>query len=92
MLYCCKNCTQKLKIYYAYASLNKTMVHHKNQSQLQTRLTPLIAASVVVVSIILAPAIARADQFEAQIKALEEQRSQNQGSSKIGRASCRERV
>lgn len=72
-----------LKIYYAYASLNKTMVHHKNQSQLQTRLTPLIAASVVVVSIILTPAIARADQFEAQIKALEEQRSQSQGSSSL---------
>lgn len=58
-----------------------TMVHHKNHSKKITKLTPLIAASVVVVSSILGPAAAHADQFEEQIKILEQQRSANQGQS-----------
>lgn len=58
------------------------MVHHKNHGNKHVpKLTPLLAASVVVVSSILAPVAAYADQFEEQIKALEQQKNQNQGSS-----------
>lgn len=43
------------------------MVHHTNHSKKTIKLSPFIAASVVVVSAILAP-IVHADQFDDQIK------------------------
>jgi peptidoglycan DL-endopeptidase CwlO len=57
------------------------MVHHKQPKKSYSTLTPLIAASVVVVSNILAPVSARADQFDEQIKILEQQRAGNQQSA-----------
>ncbi len=62
------------------------MVHHTNHGKKNVpKLTPLLAAAAVVVSSILTPVGAYADQFEEQIKALEQQRSQNQGlSSALG--------
>lgn len=65
----------------AYGNVSSTMVHHTNQSRKIPRLTPLIAASVVVVSSVLTPFAARADQFDEQIKAIEQQQAQNQGLS-----------
>lgn len=66
---------------YAYAKLKKTMVHHKQQKWSSASLTPLLAASVVVVSSIISPIVVRADQFEEQIKALEQQKAVNQQSA-----------
>ena len=66
---------------YAYGNLDITMIHHKNHGHKITKLTPLIAASVVVISSIMGTGITRADQYEEQIKILEQQRSQNQGAS-----------
>lgn len=56
------------------------MVHHKHQSK-KTRLSPLLAAGAVVMSSILAPVAARADQFDDQINAIKQQQSANQQSS-----------
>lgn len=68
----------------AYANLNVSMVHHTNHSTKKIpKLTPLLAASVIVVAGILAPVAAYADQFEERIKALEQQRAQNQGMSSV---------
>ncbi len=55
------------------------MVHHANHGKKTVRLSPLIAASVVVVSAILAPVV-HADQFDEQIKQrqAEQQQAQNQ--------------
>ena len=54
------------------------MIHHKNKKHTAvTRLTPLLAASVVVVSSIMMPTNARADQFQTKIDALELQKNQN---------------
>lgn len=58
---------KRLTGHYAYGNLKSTMVHHKNHSNKTAKLTPLVAASVVVVSAILAPVV-RADQFDEQIK------------------------
>lgn len=57
------------------------MVHHKYHSKKLPKLTPLVAAAVFVVSAIISPVVVKADQFEEQIKALEQQRAQNQGIS-----------
>ncbi len=58
------------------------MVHHKNQSSKKNpvilKLTPIIAASVVVVSSIVSPLASYADQFEAKIKELESQKAESQ--------------
>lgn len=54
------------------------MVHHKNQSNKLPKLTPILAASVVVVSSILGPSATHADQFESKIKALEAQKLETQ--------------
>ncbi|HMS31374.1 MAG TPA: CHAP domain-containing protein [Candidatus Saccharibacteria bacterium] len=55
------------------------MVHHKNQSKNLPKLTPLIAASVVVISSILSPTTAHADQFDDQINQKKAQLQQSQG-------------
>ena len=67
----------------AYDNLEVTMVHHTNHGKKTSRLTPLIAASVVVVSSILAPIAAHADQFDQQIqqKQAEQQAAANQAST-----------
>jgi len=57
------------------------MVHHTNQSKKIPKLTPLIAAAAFVVSSIIAPSFVHADQFDEQIKVLEQQKAQNQGVS-----------
>lgn len=74
----------KLTIQNAYGSIIKNMSRHTystNSTKKIPKLTPLMAASVVVVSSILMPFGAHADQFDEQIKALEQQRAQNQGIS-----------
>lgn len=58
------------------------MVHHTHQSHKKTaRLSPLIAASAFVVAGILMPVYVSADSLEQQIKQLEKQRTQAQGSA-----------
>ena len=57
------------------------MVHHEYHSKKLPKLTPLVAAAIFVVSAIISPIVVKADQFEEQIKALEQQRAQNQGIS-----------
>lgn len=53
------------------------MVHHKKPRKNMGKLTPLIAASVVVVSSILGPVMVHADALQDQINALEKQKSAN---------------
>lgn len=69
----------------AYAKFKKTMVHHDSQkSPLRQlpRLTPLIAASVVVVGIVLAPVI-KADSYDEQIKLRQKEQSAAQAQSDV---------
>ena len=54
------------------------MVHHKNQSKNLPKLTPIIAASVLVVTSIIGPSATYADQFDEQIKILEQKKTENQ--------------
>ncbi len=67
---------------YAYATLNKTMVHHKNQARKIPKLTPLIAAAVVVFTILGTPLV-HADQFEEQIKQKQAEQAQAQAQSDV---------
>ena len=57
------------------------MVQYKNRSKKIPKLTPLIIASVVVVTAVTGPVITRADKYEEQIKALELLKAQNEASS-----------
>ena len=67
-----------LTIKRAYGNMQVVMVQNKNKkNNTMTRLTPLLAASVVVVSSIMMPTIVRADQFQSQIDALELQKNSN---------------
>lgn len=56
------------------------MFHHKKQ-QITPKITPLIAAGIMVFSALSAPVVVVADQYEAQIKALESLRAKNQSQS-----------
>ena len=67
--------------YYAYGNLVVSMVHHKNQSKNLPKLTPIIAASVMVVTSIIGPSATYADQFESKIKALEAQKAESQATA-----------
>lgn len=67
----------------AYGNLILSMLHHNKHSTKTPRLSPLLAASVMVVTSILAPVAARADQFEDQINALKQQQSANQQSANV---------
>ncbi len=53
------------------------MVHHKNQRTNIPKLTPLIAASVMVMTSILGPVMVHADALQDQINALEQQKALN---------------
>lgn len=56
------------------------MVHHTNHSKNKIiKLSPLLAASVVVVSVLLAPVAAHADQYDDMINAKKQQQSAVQG-------------
>jgi len=60
------------------------MIHHKNKNHSAVvRLTPLIAASVMVVSSIIAPTFVRADDFQKKIDALEQQKAQDSQNSAV---------
>ena len=60
------------------------MIHHKNKNHSAiVRLTPLIAASVMVVSSIIAPTFVRADDFQKKIEALEQQKAQDSQNSAV---------
>ena len=62
-----------------YAKINKAMVKQKKQKPLFTRLSPLVAGAVIVVSGLIAPVVTvHADQFDEQIKALEKLQAANQ--------------
>lgn len=65
----------------AYGNLVLTMVHHNNLSKKSIKLSPLLAAGAIVISSILAPVAARADQFDEQINAIRQQQNVNQQSS-----------
>lgn len=56
------------------------MVHHKNHTKHKKlpKLTPLLAASAIVVANITGPVTVLADQYEEQIQALQQQRAANQ--------------
>ena len=59
------------------------MVHHKNQSKNLPKLTPIIAASVMVVTSIIGPSATRADQFDSLIKQKQDQQAQAQAQASV---------
>ena len=59
------------------------MVHHKNQSKNLPKLTPIIAASVMVVTSIIGPSATRADQFDSLIKQKQDQKAQAQAQASV---------
>ncbi len=65
----------------AYGNLKHTMVHHNSYSKKIPKLSPLIAAAVIVVSVAIAP-IVKADTYDDQINQLNNQKSQAQANSK----------
>jgi peptidoglycan hydrolase CwlO-like protein len=74
---------QKLTEDTAYANLGVTMVHHNTTSKKTLKLSPLLAAAAMVVSSIIAPVVARADQFDDQINAIKQQQNVNQQSANV---------
>ncbi len=76
MFFRLKNLTR----YTAYANLKATMVHHTHHSTKPTvKLSPLLAASAVVISALLAPAAVYADQFDDMINQKKQEQSVAQG-------------
>ena len=71
----------RLTVYNAYVKVKVTMIHHNKHSLKHPRLSPLLAASVMVVSSIVTPVLVRADQFDEQINAIKQQQNVNQQSS-----------
>ncbi len=64
----------------AYANLELTMVHHTNHSTKPTlRLSPLLAAAAVVVSVVLTPVAVHADQYDDMINAKKQEQALAQG-------------
>lgn len=61
-----------------YAKINKAMVKQKKQKPVFTRLSPLVAGAVIVVSGLIAPIAIHADKYDEQIKALEKLQAVNQ--------------
>ncbi|MDQ5913237.1 MAG: hypothetical protein QG659_659, partial [Patescibacteria group bacterium] len=55
------------------------MVHHKNQSKTLPKLTPIIAASVMVVSSIIGPHAVGANDLDALIQQKRNEQAQAQG-------------
>lgn len=57
------------------------MIHHNQQIKKIPKLTPLIAAGVVVMTSIMSPILVRADALQDQIDAIERQKNANAGIS-----------